>query len=122
MNNINILKSEINVGLIKLKGKYFVYHLIKDNEVIYVGYSKNIYKRSKEHKYQKDFDILLLKPVDSLLKARILERADIFTLKPSGNKSGKNNFEFPSDKKTRNKSMKFIIANGALLNRNKDVN
>ena len=98
MNRFTIKKNQINIDLIQIKGKYFVYHLIKDNKVLYIGYSKNIYKRLKEHKYQKDFDTIVLIPVGSLIEARVLERADIFTIKPELNIFCMDKFMFPSDK------------------------
>lgn len=40
-----IKANEINTSLIELKGMYFVYYLINEDKVIYVGCTKNIYAR-----------------------------------------------------------------------------
>lgn|SRR5690554_3971021 len=50
-----ISRSEITQKLNKVKGRYFVYLLLKDDEVIYVGRSFNLFCRLSWHKYRKDF-------------------------------------------------------------------
>ena len=52
--------SEITQKLNKVAGRYFVYLLIKDDEVIYVGRSFNLSSRLSWHKYRKDFDTIYL--------------------------------------------------------------
>ena len=50
-----ISRTEITQKLNKVKGRYFVYLLLKDYEVIYVGRSFNLSCRLSWHKYRKDF-------------------------------------------------------------------
>lgn len=52
--------SEITQKLNKVNGRYFVYLLINDNEVIYVGRSFNLFCRLSWHKYRKHFDKIYL--------------------------------------------------------------
>jgi predicted GIY-YIG superfamily endonuclease len=52
--------SDITQKLNKLKGRYFVYLLLKDDEVIYVGRSFNLSTRLSWHKYRKDFKTIYL--------------------------------------------------------------
>lgn len=47
--------AQITQKLNKVKGRYFVYLLIKQDEVIYVGRSFNLFCRLSWHKYRKDF-------------------------------------------------------------------
>ena len=42
----------------------FVYFLVKNNEVIYVGQTKNGIMRPYQHKYDKDFDTIYIKYCD----------------------------------------------------------
>jgi predicted GIY-YIG superfamily endonuclease len=50
-----ISHSEITQKLNKVKGRYFVYCLLKGDEIIYVGRSINLACRLAWHKYRKDF-------------------------------------------------------------------
>jgi predicted GIY-YIG superfamily endonuclease len=64
MKNIAFLKpilcaviswSEITQKLNKVRGRYFVYLLLNNDEVIYVGRSFNLFPRLSWHKYRKNF-------------------------------------------------------------------
>jgi predicted GIY-YIG superfamily endonuclease len=90
-----ISKSEINVNLIELNGMYFVYYLLLSDRVVYVGSSKGIYKRLKEHKYQKQFDTIKLVSFDSARNCKRFERYEIQRLKPEYNGNTKGNFIEP---------------------------
>lgn len=52
--------NEITQKLNKVKGRYFVYLLLKNEVVIYVGRSFNLSCRLSWHKYRKDFDTVYL--------------------------------------------------------------
>ena len=51
---------DITQRLNELKGRYFVYLLLKNEDVIYVGRSFNLSCRLSWHKYRKDFDKVYL--------------------------------------------------------------
>ena len=51
---------DITQRLNKLKGRYFVYLLLKNEDVIYVGRSFNLSCRLSWHKYRKDFNKVYL--------------------------------------------------------------
>ena len=52
--------SEITQKLNKVKGRYFVYLLLNNDKVIYVGRSFNLFCRLGWHKYRKDFKYIYL--------------------------------------------------------------
>jgi hypothetical protein len=56
----SINRNEITLPLMKVNGRYFVYILKKNEEVIYVGRTKRIYDRLVSHKSKKDFDKVAL--------------------------------------------------------------
>lgn len=92
---MTIKRSEINVNLIELKGIYFVYYLIDNEKVIYVGSSHNIYKRLNGHKYQKQFNTIKLVSFDSARNCKRFERYEIQRLKPEHNTFAKDKFIEP---------------------------
>jgi len=55
-----ISRTEITQKLNKVSGRYFVYLLVKDDIVIYVGRSFNLSCRLQWHKYKKDFNQVYL--------------------------------------------------------------
>lgn len=88
---IELNKADINSKLIELKGIYFVYSLVLDSRIVYIGCSKNIYKRFKEHKYQKEFDSIEMFSMPGHREAKIKERELIFIHKPELNANAKDN-------------------------------
>lgn len=60
--------SDITQKLNKVAGRYFVYLLIKNDEVIYAGRSFNLSCRLAYHKYRKDFDTIYLAEYNSYLE------------------------------------------------------
>jgi predicted GIY-YIG superfamily endonuclease len=60
-----ISRSEITQKLNKVKGRYFVYLLLNNNQVIYVGRSFNLSCRLSWHKYRKDFKDVYLAEYNS---------------------------------------------------------
>ena len=49
--------NEKNVKYFDLSNEiYYIYFLLKNNKVVYVGQTNNIFNRIKEHKKNKDFD------------------------------------------------------------------
>jgi len=101
-----IYYDEINTSLIKLKGIYIVYMLCETRNIIYIGKSKNIYKRLKEHKYQKNFKYVVLIPcvnseyafyIEKLLISNLDNKFNINSKSHNGNvypKNGNNIEEF----------------------------
>jgi hypothetical protein len=55
-----INRDEIILALMKANKRHFVYLLEKNNQVIYVGRSSNLYSRLMSHKSNKDFDSIKL--------------------------------------------------------------
>jgi negative regulator of genetic competence, sporulation and motility len=55
-----IERNEISSPLNKARGRYFVYILLKNEVVVYVGRTKNLLSRLQNHKYIKDFDRVFL--------------------------------------------------------------
>jgi excinuclease UvrABC nuclease subunit len=80
-----INKKDINVKLKRFNGVYFVYIIRMNDNIIYIGSSKNIYKRFKEHKYQKVFDSIEIIKCNSFSQALIKERELIFKHNPEDN-------------------------------------
>jgi predicted GIY-YIG superfamily endonuclease len=60
-----ISKIQITEKLVKVKGRYFVYLLLNNEEVVYVGRSYNLCDRLKAHKYKKDFNSVYLAEYNS---------------------------------------------------------
>jgi hypothetical protein len=52
--------SDISKVLGKVRGRFFVYLLIKNKEVIYAGRSQCLYERLCQHKYRWEFDSIYL--------------------------------------------------------------
>jgi len=100
---IELKPEEITSKLIELKGIYFVYYLLNAGEMVYIGCSKNIYKRFKEHKYQKQFDSIEMFSMPSQRQAKEKERGLISLHKPGQNGNAKHIERKPilnSDKET----------------------
>jgi len=93
--NIQIENNRINVDLIQYAGMYFVYSIYRNGEIVYIGSSKNIYKRFKEHKYQKDFEFIELIRCSDMREALTVEREMIFKHQPQENIFCKNNLRKP---------------------------
>jgi predicted GIY-YIG superfamily endonuclease len=86
LKEYKIFWDDISQKLNQLKGRFFVYLLLKGSEVIYVGRSRNLSCRLINHKYKKDFDIVYLaefKTYSDLCKA---EKKIIKHYSPVGNK------------------------------------
>jgi predicted GIY-YIG superfamily endonuclease len=78
-------KNEITIRLNKIKGYYYNYILGFKNEIIYIGYSSNIYMRLLQHKYYKKFDKIILMEMTNKKSARLMERTLIKQYKPKDN-------------------------------------
>jgi hypothetical protein len=113
-----ISKSEINSNLIELKGMYFVYYLLLADCVIWIGSTRNLYKRLKQHKYQKGFDSVKLVSFDSEINAKRFERYELQRLKPVYNIFGVSSFREPQLKSEPSLSINDKINIVSLLNRN----
>ena len=59
-NTYSINRNEITLPLMQANGRYFVYILKKNENVVYVGRTKRIYDRLVTHKSKKDFDKIAL--------------------------------------------------------------
>ena len=51
---------DITKPLEKVKARHFVYCLMKQDEVIYIGRTRNLYVRLSQHKYRFSFDEIYL--------------------------------------------------------------
>jgi excinuclease UvrABC nuclease subunit len=84
---IELNKEDITIKLQELKGIYFVYMLYDGGNLFYIGCSKNIYKRMKDHLYRrKQFDCFELIQYPDELRAKIAEKKLILKYKPELNK------------------------------------
>ena len=88
-------KKDINVDLKLVTGSYFVYYIFRNDEVIYIGSSKNLYKRLKEHLYQKEFDFILCVYKYDEQTAKTFEKTEILRLKPIDNTFNKSGYYPP---------------------------
>ena len=70
--------------------RYFVYRLIKDNEIIYVGRTNSFIKRMQSHKLDKDFDKIEILTFDNPIDMQIAELYFISKYKTILNKKDKN--------------------------------
>jgi len=112
-----INKSDITIDLIQLKGMYFVYYLLDSVKPIYIGSSKNIYKRLKCHKFNKQFDRIKLVSFETEVNCKRFERYEIQRLKPELNITAKNKYIEPQ-MKGLNISIESKINLINILNRN----
>ena len=53
-------RNQITLDLMKVTGRHFVYVLEKNQNVVYVGRSSNLYSRLVSHKSKKYFDVIML--------------------------------------------------------------
>ncbi len=95
---MEISKKQIGKCLKKFTGRYFVYLVYRGGDVVYIGSSKNIYKRFKQHKYMKQFDLIEVIPADDMRDALSIERKMIFKYKPVENIFCKHNSREPDIK------------------------
>jgi excinuclease UvrABC nuclease subunit len=123
-----INKSMINVSLIELKGVYFVYYLLLSGSVVWIGSTRNVYKRLKEHKstpsyhnqqykFVMPFDSVKLVSFDSELNAKRFERYELNRIKPKYNIFGIDSFREPQLKSEPKLSINDKINIHSLLNR-----
>lgn len=87
---IELKRKDINTKIAELKGIYFVYYLMNDDKIVYVGCSKSIYKRLKDHLWRrKQFDSVQMFSMPSQRTAKEKERTLIFKHKPEYNGNAK---------------------------------
>jgi predicted GIY-YIG superfamily endonuclease len=90
-NNPNVLvcavmdRNEITNKLNQLNGFSFNYILGLENEIVYIGYSSRICMRLYQHKYDKDFDKVILIELTDKKSARLMEKNLIKQYKPKLN-------------------------------------
>lgn len=67
----------------------YVYLLMKDGDIVYVGKSTRITSRLNDHRQenQKDFDSVMIKEVETEYEMDVLENSLIYKLKPKYNKT-----------------------------------
>lgn len=66
INSFILTKNCLGVDLNNLNGKFFNYVLCLDNDIVYIGYSANIYLRLVCHKqYIRNFNKILLIEFDN---------------------------------------------------------
>ena len=96
--NVIVKRSDINTKLQAFKGLYFVYYIYLNDECIYIGSSKNIYKRFKTHKHNIRFDYINCISFDTEIDCKTFERLEIYRFKPIFNTFDKTSFICPSIK------------------------
>lgn len=79
-------RNQITLDLMKVTGRHFVYVLQKNQNVIYVGRSSNLYSRLVSHKSKKDFDVIMLYEYTDQGQCRDCEYFGIKHYKPTLNK------------------------------------
>jgi len=79
-------RNQITLDLMKVTGRHFVYVLKKNENVIYVGRSSNLYSRLVSHKSKKDFDVIMLYEYTDKGQCRDCEYFAIKHYKPFLNK------------------------------------
>lgn len=82
---VKISRDEITSKLRQVKGRFFNYGLVCNDEVTYIGYSANLYSRLFQHKYSRQFDSVFILEFGSEREARINERFMIKESKPKSN-------------------------------------
>ena len=115
---LTISKTDINSDLKIFDKIYFVYYLYYNDLCIYIGSSMNIYKRFKEHKYQKEFDYIKLRPFRTANQAKTFENIEINRLKPEFNTFNKESFKVPQLAKNVTFSIEDKKKFANILNRN----
>jgi negative regulator of genetic competence, sporulation and motility len=81
-----IERNQITLDLMKVTGRHFVYVLEKNQKVIYVGRSSNLYSRLVSHKSKKDFNVIMLYEYTDKGQCRDCEYFGIKHYKPMLNK------------------------------------
>ena len=90
-NNANVLlcavmdRNEITNKLKQVNGCSFNYILGLENEIVYIGYSSSLCMRLHQHKYNKDFDRIIVIEMTDKKAARLMERTLIKQYKPKYN-------------------------------------
>ena len=77
--------NDITKPLEKVKGRHFVYCLMKQGEVIYVGRTCNLYTRLSQHKYRFLFDEIYLTEYNNYVDCCIAEQEGIMEYQPIHN-------------------------------------
>ena len=81
-----ISRNEITQKLNRVKGRHFVYILLDNSIVIYVGRSRNLSDRLHYHKHTKDFNSINLYEYDAYDTCCIAEKELVKHYKPMLNK------------------------------------
>ena len=79
-------RNQITLDLMQVTGRHFVYLLQKNQKVIYVGRSSNLYSRLVSHKSKKDFDVIIIYEYDEKSQCGDCEYFGIKYHKPILNK------------------------------------
>ncbi len=105
---------------IELKGIYFVYSLIDDGKIVYIGCSKNIYKRLKDHPWRnRKFSDIQMFSMPGQREAKNKEKELIFKHKPeyNSNAKDKNRVVILNADRIRNTSINELKHIHSILNR-----
>ena len=78
-----ILNNKIDINN-SLQG-YYIYFLIKDNEIVYVGQTSNLWQRMSAHNKDKEFNYIYFEKIDKL-DANYIENYYIIKFLPKYNK------------------------------------
>ena len=90
-NNDNVLlcavidRKDITTKLKKVNGRIFNYILEFNKEIVYIGYSSNVYFRLVQHKGTKHFETITLIEFSNKETARFMEKKLIKKHKPKDN-------------------------------------
>jgi len=77
--------TEVNIQLMQVSGRYFIYLLCNKDEIIYAGRTMNLYARLISHKMYKKFtDVIIIEySSDNIL---FMEKQIVKLIKPTLNK------------------------------------
>jgi len=73
-----------------LKERFYIYFLIQENEIVYIGQTDNFVTRLKNHQKRITFDRYSVQPLECTLKeVKLIESQLILHHKPRENKNSK---------------------------------
>jgi excinuclease UvrABC nuclease subunit len=75
-------KTGIDVSLMEDRNKFFVYLLILNGEIVYIGRTTNLYSRMNSHKHKKDFTKVIMFEYNSYKEICKVETTLIKIYKP----------------------------------------
>lgn len=86
VNCVIIKHGDINVQLMRIVGRKFIYMLCMDNIICYIGRTRNLYDRLTHHKMYKEFAEVMLIEFTCDDRMAVIERRLVQMLQPVLNK------------------------------------